>query len=391
MLPRFVTRTALALALTVLAGTGRRRRSIRARRCSSAGLGSAERRPGAAAAEAFRERARRPIRRTPRLHLGGMAAPRSSAATQDAKDALERAIALDAASRRRGRCSDRFSYRHRRFRRRDPHLRGLVALAADQPPTRDGRPLERWRRRARACTSGCSRRSARTSRCSFEGPSEAALAARGARRPRPRLPAHRRLLLGGTYPNEPVPVVLYTGEQFRDITRSPDPSRRRLTTASIRVPMRGRSTTRRNWNACSAHEFTHALVRSARAARRAGVAERGARDRARSGRSEVGRDAGPGAGAGAAADAAQSGFGRLTGDAAQLAYATSALTVPPLSSTKPAASRSPTCCATSATAPISRPRSCTASSGRSPNSGRRSARKFRAFDILFACLTASAS
>ena len=69
------------------------------------------------------------------------------------------------------------------------------------------------------------------------------------------------LLLGGTYPNEPVPVVLYTGEQFRDITRSPSWAAGAYD-GIIRVPMRGALDNPTELDRVLSHEFAHALIRN---------------------------------------------------------------------------------------------------------------------------------
>ena len=65
----------------------------------------------------------------------------------------------------------------------------------------------------------------------------------------------------GAYPNGILTVVLYTNEQFRDVTRSPT-----WAVASfdgrIRVPMRGAVENPRELERVLAHEFTHALIYS---------------------------------------------------------------------------------------------------------------------------------
>ena len=113
---------------------------------------------------------------------------------------------------------------------------------------------------------------------SFDGPAEAALAAEA-------LDSLDRAYwrIGSvltTYPNEPIPVVLYTTEQFRDVTRSPGWAAGAFD-GTIRVPMRGALDDPKELDRVLAHEFTHAVVRHPGAARRADVAERGAGDGAR--------------------------------------------------------------------------------------------------------------
>jgi hypothetical protein len=158
---------------------------------------------------------------------------------------------------------------------------------------------------------------------SFEGAAEAALAVE-ALEVLDRAYWRIGLLLGGAYPNEPVPVVLYTGEQFRDITRSPSWAAAAYD-GIIRVPMRGALENPTELDRVLSHEFTHALVRS--------LASRGvptwlneglatALETGDLGWAERQVDSLP---APVPLRTLQSGFGRLTGDQAQLAYATSAL------------------------------------------------------------------
>jgi len=64
-----------------------------------------------------------------------------------------------------------------------------------------------------------------------------------------------------TFPEQVITVVLYTQEQFRDITRSPDWAAA-VYDGRIRVPMRGALRKPEELYRVLAHEFTHALVRS---------------------------------------------------------------------------------------------------------------------------------
>jgi hypothetical protein len=65
----------------------------------------------------------------------------------------------------------------------------------------------------------------------------------------------------GTYPADPIPLVLYTTQQFTDITRSPSWAAGAYD-GTIRVPMRGALKNPSELDRVLAHEFTHALVRS---------------------------------------------------------------------------------------------------------------------------------
>lgn len=64
-----------------------------------------------------------------------------------------------------------------------------------------------------------------------------------------------------TFPEHVITVVLYTQQQFRDITRSPDWAAA-VYDGRIRVPMRGALQRPEELERVLAHEFTHALVRS---------------------------------------------------------------------------------------------------------------------------------
>jgi tetratricopeptide (TPR) repeat protein len=63
------------------------------------------------------------------------------------------------------------------------------------------------------------------------------------------------------YPREPVTVVLYTQQQFRDVTRTPGWSGG-LFDGRIRLPIRGGLTDRREFERVLTHEYVHALVHS---------------------------------------------------------------------------------------------------------------------------------
>jgi hypothetical protein len=117
--------------------------------------------------------------------------------------------------------------------------------------------------------------------------------------------------------------VLYTGEQFRDITRAPSWAAGAYD-GVIRVPMRGALDKREELDRVLSHEFTHALIRTL-AARgvpawlNEGLAtalETGTLDWAEKQASSQPP---------VPLRALQANFGRFTGGQAQLAYATIAL------------------------------------------------------------------
>lgn len=94
---------------------------------------------------------------------------------------------------------------------------------------------------------------------SFEGAQDAAMASQA-------LDALNRAYwritdVFGAMPPKSVPVVLYSGEQFQDITRSPKWAAAAFD-GIIRVPMKGAGEKGDDLDRVLAHEFTHALVRS---------------------------------------------------------------------------------------------------------------------------------
>ena len=94
---------------------------------------------------------------------------------------------------------------------------------------------------------------------SFEGPEDAQLAAQA-------LESLTRAYwrvgdVFNAFPQKSVPVVLYTREQFRDITRSPQWASGAFD-GIIRVPMRGAGEKGEDLDRVLAHEFAHALIRS---------------------------------------------------------------------------------------------------------------------------------
>jgi tetratricopeptide (TPR) repeat protein len=94
---------------------------------------------------------------------------------------------------------------------------------------------------------------------SFEGPEDAALAAQALESLNR---AYWRICdVFSAFPPKSVPVVLYSGEQFRDITRSPQWAAAAFD-GTIRVPMRGAGEKGEDLDRVLSHEFAHALIRS---------------------------------------------------------------------------------------------------------------------------------
>jgi tetratricopeptide (TPR) repeat protein len=270
-----------------------------------------------AAADGFRE-ALAADPKNPRLHLGAGMAASLERRDADARDEFERALALDPRLAQARALLGQIQYR---MGERQLAVRTYETLVAMTPDDREARAtLERWQREAdlhdrmqQAVGSHFT--------VSFEGPAEAALAAEA-------LEVLDRAYwrvgqLLGTYPSDPIGVVLYTGEQFRDITRAP------LWAAGaydgvIRVPMRGALDKREELDRVLSHEFTHALIRTLASRGVPAWLNEGLATALETGNldwAETQASSQPPVPLGVL----QSGFGRFTGAEAQLAYATSAL------------------------------------------------------------------
>ena len=92
---------------------------------------------------------------------------------------------------------------------------------------------------------------------SFEGPEDAALATQALES---LTRAYWRICeLFGAFPPKSIPVVLYTRDQFRDVTRSPQWAAAAYD-GIIRVPMRGAGEKGEDLDRVLAHEFAHALI-----------------------------------------------------------------------------------------------------------------------------------
>jgi tetratricopeptide (TPR) repeat protein len=214
------------------------------------GVGDAHR-----AAEAFRA-ALAADPKNARLHLGAGIAAYLERRDADARAALERALTIDP------------SLGHAReilgqVLRRQGDLAGAIrvydALIALKPDSTDAAAtLDRWRRELEL-HDRMLQAVGNQFTVSFEGPEEELLATRA-------LESLNRAYwrIGGvlgTYPANPIAVVLYTNEQFHDITRSPAWSAGAYD-GTIRVPMRGALDKAGELDRVLAHEFTHALVRT---------------------------------------------------------------------------------------------------------------------------------
>jgi tetratricopeptide (TPR) repeat protein len=259
--------------------------------------------------------------RNARLHLGAGAAAFLERREADARDELERALSLDPNL-----------LDARALLGKVQHQLGDLAGAirtyealVDRSP-RDQQivdQLAQWRREIDLQDRMQQAVGAHFT-VSFEGPAEAALAdAALASLDR----AYWRIGgLLGTYPTAPLSVVLYTTEQFRDITRSPSWAAGAFD-GTIRVPMRGALRNQRELDRVLAHEFTHALVRSLAVRGIPTWLDEGLAAMLESDDISWAEQRLADTPARVPLHSLQNGFGRLSADEAQLAYATSALAV----------------------------------------------------------------
>jgi tetratricopeptide (TPR) repeat protein len=270
-----------------------------------------------AAADGFRE-ALAADPKNARLHLGAGLAAALERRDADARDEFERALALDPRLTQARAMLGQMQYR---IGDRLLAIRTYETLVAMAPEDAEARAtLARWQREAELHDRMQDAVGSHFT-VSFEGPAEAPLAAEA-------LEVLDRAYwrigqLLGTYPSEPIAVVLYTGEQFRDITRAPSWAAGAYD-GVIRVPMRGALDQREELDRVLSHEFTHALIRT--------LASRGVPAWLNEGLATALETGNLGWAEKTAATqppvplrALQAGFGRFTGGQAQLAYATSAL------------------------------------------------------------------
>jgi hypothetical protein len=137
-----------------------------------------------------------------------------------------------------------------------------LAHAPDHPQLT--RQLDAWRKEA-ALHSGFGRKLGDHFTILFEGPAEAELADRAVA-----ILESAYWRIGTalyTYPADVITVILYTREQFRDITQSPEWAAGAFD-GRIRLPVQGALQNRAQFERVLSHEFTHALIHS--------VASRGA-------------------------------------------------------------------------------------------------------------------
>jgi Flp pilus assembly protein TadD len=192
-----------------------------------------------------------------RLHLGAGLAAYAERRDDEAKREFERALALTPDSFR---AREMLGQVLRRLGDLPGAIRTYETLLTRQPDRPETvETLERWRRELEL-HERMRHELGNYFTIAFEGPEEAQLA----RRALESLDrAYWRVgdLLGGTYPSDAISVVLYTRDQFRDITRSPSWAAGAYD-GTIRLPVRGALDKPAELDRVLAHEFTHALVRT---------------------------------------------------------------------------------------------------------------------------------
>ena len=268
------------------------------------------------AADAFRAA----IARDPRnadLHLGAGTAAFLERRDPDARAALERALGLNPTLARARELLGLVLYRSGDVR---AAVRAYERLP-DAPEYEQARlRLERWRREADLHSRMTSVAGAWFT-VSFEGDADAELAARAL--DSVERAADRIGQVLSAYPIQPISIVLYTTEQFRDITRAPIWAGGAYD-GTVRVPMRGALANPQELDRVLAHEYTHALVHSLAPRNVPAWLHEGLAAALEADLNQVdgavNSDPLP---AGALA-ALQTSFGRFTGEQATLAYAASA-------------------------------------------------------------------
>jgi tetratricopeptide (TPR) repeat protein len=194
--------------------------------------------------------------RDPVLHLGAGLAAHLLGQPAAARTALERALSLAPAFTPASLLLGEILYRNgdiesaiRVYEEASTHAPGQEQLT---------KRLAEWRKDA-ATHSGFFRSQGAHFTVLFEGPADEALARRAVD-----LLEDAYWRVGTalyTFPDQLITVVLYTQQQFRDITRSPDWAAG-MYDGRIRVPMRGALARPEELERVLVHEFTHALVRS---------------------------------------------------------------------------------------------------------------------------------
>jgi tetratricopeptide (TPR) repeat protein len=316
---RAIRALCLALALSpAVPATGVGQSSPKAAMLEQAGWEALKAGQPQSASDAFREAIALDPKNA-RLYLGAGTAAFVQRRDTEAKEAFERALVLDP---RLTRARALLGQVLRRGGDLQTAIREYETVVAELPGDEGAREtLARWRREAEL-HDRMQQAIGDHFTVSFEGPEDATQAERALASLDK---AYWRICeVFGAYPTAPVAVVLYTAEQFRDITRAPQWSAGAYD-GRIRVPMRGAGTNLQELDRVLAHEFVHALIRNLTdrgvpAWLNEGLAAALERDDLAWARTRVQK-----ASAVPTLADLQTGFGRFSGAQAQLAYATSAL------------------------------------------------------------------
>jgi hypothetical protein len=172
----------------------------------------------------------------------------------DADTALMRAVTLEPRFTDASALLGEVQYRRGHVREAIATYEAALAHAPDDPLFTDR--LAEWRKDAQVSDRFYESRGAHF-RVLFEGPADEALARRAVEM----LEAAYWRVGGalGAYPTQTITVVLYTQEQFRDVTRSPEWSGGTYD-GRIRIPVRGALGSPAELERVLVHEFVHAVV-----------------------------------------------------------------------------------------------------------------------------------
>jgi tetratricopeptide (TPR) repeat protein len=246
---RFATALLVVLMITIVSGQPRQAQQARAAWDALNAGRLAE------AAAAFDE-ARRLAPREASLLVGSALVAHLQSRTDEARRYLVDALAIDPALTPASLLLGELLYRGADLDGAIGVYEQALALAPDSAQLKTR--LDAWRKEA-ALHSRFGQKLGDHFTVLFEGPAEAVLAERAVAMLEA---AYWRIGTAlYTYPVDVITVVLYTREQFRDITQSPAWAGGAFD-GRIRVPVQGALQNPRELERVLAHEFTHALVRS---------------------------------------------------------------------------------------------------------------------------------
>jgi tetratricopeptide (TPR) repeat protein len=255
------------------------------------------------------------------LHFGAGLAAFMLGHDRDAQEAFERALAIDSRYAAAAEWLGELHYRSGRVKEAIATYEDALERSPELEVLRSR--LNQWRNEARLQQRFYESRSAHFV-VLFEGPADELLAQRTVERLEAAYWRVGQIL--GSYPSQPITVVLYTQQQFRDITRLPA-----WTAAAfdgrIHVPIRGALEYTEGLDRVLVHEFVHAVVatlggRNVPVWLNEGLAtllEPGGREEAQE---ELARG-----GSRPALRQLHGGFSKLSADEAQIAYAVSTYAV----------------------------------------------------------------